>query len=200
MQLSVRWELLSVLLVIVFSLSIWNILWIPWLAWVWQCSPDSSLACSNPPYLSLPNVRTILYGSLDVSFLLKLWFCLFPFMCGIHIWIHVCVWGMLTCVCADGGQMSTPRALSGALHLTFWDRSSHWGWAHHFRWIFWLVVPPCLPLLCWDCRRVLPHPIFAWVLGISLPNCEALFPLSCLPNSLFLDFARARLPLHKFSG
>lgn len=98
MQLSVRWELLSVLLVIVFSLSIWNILWIPWLAWVWQCSPDSSLACSNPPYLSLPNVRTILYGSLDVSFLLKLWFCLFPFMCGIHIWIHVCVWGMLTCV------------------------------------------------------------------------------------------------------
>lgn len=63
-----------------------------------------------------------------------------------------------------------------------------------------LWSPLCLPLLCWDYRSVLPHPMFAWVLGISLPNCEALFPLSFLSNSLFLDFAWGRLPLHKSSG
>lgn len=199
MQLSVRWELFSVPLLTVFSVSIWNILWISWLAWVWQRSPDSSLVCSDPPYLSLPNARTIIYGSLDVSFHLNFDFVFFP-SCVAYVYEYMCVWGMCACVCADGGQTSTPRALSGALHLTFWDRSSHWGWAQHFHWIFWPVVPPCLPLLCWDRRKVLPHPMFAWVLGISLPNCEALFPLSCLPNSLFLDFARARLPLHKSSG
>lgn len=43
--------------------------------------------------------------------------------------------------------------------------------AHHFRWIFWPVVPLCLPLLCWNRRRVLPHPIFACLLGIIVRHC-----------------------------
>lgn len=155
-RLSVRWELLSAPLVTVFSLSIWNILGIPWLAWIWQRSPDSPLVCSNPPHLSLPNARTIIYASLDVSFYLNFDFIFFP-SCVAYIYEYMCVWGMLACVCADGGQTSTPRALSSTLHLTFWDRNSHWGWGPPFPLDLLTCGPPCVCLSCAGITEVCYH-------------------------------------------
>lgn len=118
--------------------------------------PRLTSCLQQPPHLSLPNARTIIYGSLDVSFYLNFDFIFFP-SCVAYIYEYMCVWGMLACVCADGGQTSTPRALSSALHLTFWDRSSHWGWGPPFPLDLLTCGPPCVYLSCAGIAEVCYH-------------------------------------------